>query len=453
MNHSALRKKLNSGGKEHQFTLSGHAIAMPARRPPFHSNAAQPFLTDSPAGRWFRNAMMRRVNRHLLLLALCQGLFLTNNVVFIAINGLVGLSLAPMGWMATLPVTGYVVGAALSAMPVSRLQARLGRKRAFQIGLVVAMLSAALCAYAVHIHSFWLLVAATGVAGFYSANAALYRFAGPELVAPAFKEQAISLVLAGGIIGAFAGPNLASATRNLFIAPFAGAYLALVVVALLSLLALSFIRFPPHGAPVAGASGGRPVSELLRQPVFFIAVAACSLGYGVMNLLMAATPIAMQQCQHPFDRAALVLEWHVLGMFVPGFFTGRLIKRFGALPVMGVGAALNFVCVAVALSGVEVMQFLVALLVLGVGWNFLYVGGTTLFTQAYRPEEKNRAQGVMDTCVFSTMALSSFSSGALITTQGWTWLNLGSLVPITLVSLALLWLAFNGAHRKAASAM
>jgi MFS family permease len=395
--------------------------------------------------------MMRCVNRHLLLLALCQGLFLTNNVVFIAINGLVGLALAPMGWMATLPVTGYVVGAALSAMPVSRLQARLGRKKAFQIGLVVAMLSAALCAYAVHIHSFWLLVAATLAAGFYSANAALYRFAGAELVRPAFREQAISLVLAGGIIGAIAGPNLASATRSLFIAPFAGAYLALVLVALLSMLAMSFIRFPPHMLPVAGASGGRPVSELLRQPVFFIAVAACSLGYGVMNLLMAATPIAMQQCQHPFDSAALVLEWHVLGMFVPGLFTGQLIKRFGALPVMGVGAALNFACVAVALSGVEVMQFLIALCALGVGWNFLYVGGTTLFTQAYRPEEKNRAQGVMDTCVFSTMALSSFSSGALITTQGWTWLNLGSLVPITGVSVALVWLAFNGAHRKAAA--
>jgi MFS family permease len=415
-------------------------------------NVARPLWADLAQGPALRSAMMRPVNRHLLLLALCQGLFLTNNVVFIAINGLVGLSLAPMGWMATLPVTGYVVGAALSAMPVSRLQARLGRKRSFQTGLVVAALSAALCAYAVHIHSFWLLVAATVVAGFYSANAALYRFAGPELVAPAYKEQAISLVLAGGIIGAFAGPNLASATRDLFIAPFVGAYLALVLVALLSLLALSFIRFAPHVAPVAGASGGRPVGELLRQPVFFIAVAACSLGYGVMNLLMAATPIAMQQCAHPFDRAALVLEWHVLGMFVPGFFTGRLIKRFGALPVMGVGAALNFACVAVALSGVEVMQFLIALLVLGVGWNFLYVGGTTLFTQAYRPEEKNRAQGVMDTCVFSTMALSSFSSGALITTQGWTWLNLGSLLPITLVSVALIWLGWNGAHRRPAGA-
>ena len=387
------------------------------------------------------------MNRNLLLLALCQGLFLTNNVTFIAINGLVGLALAPLGWMATLPVTGYVVGAALSAMPVSRLQARLGRKRSFQIGLLVAMVTAALCALSVTLHSFWLLVASTLMAGFYSANGALYRFAGPELVQPAFQERAISWVLAGGIAGAFIGPNLASASRGWLAVPFAGAYLALVGVALLSLLALSFIRFAPHVAAAPGASRGRPLRELLRQPAFGVAIVAAALGYGVMNLLMAATPIAMQQCRHPFESAALVLEWHVLGMFVPSFFTGHLIKRFGVLPVMLVGVLLNLVCVAVALSGVDLMEFLVALFALGVGWNFLYTGGTTLFTQCYRPEEKNRAQGVMDSCVFGTMALSSFASGALITTQGWRWLNLGSLVPIVLVMAALLWLA---AQRKRA---
>ncbi len=381
------------------------------------------------------------MNRNLLLLALCQGLFLTNNVTFIAINGLVGLALAPLGWMATLPVTGYVVGAALSAMPVARLQARLGRKRSFQIGLLVAMGSAAACALAVTLHSFWLLVASTLVAGFYSANGALYRFAGPELVAPAFKERAISWVLAGGIAGAFIGPNLASASRGWLAVPFAGAYLALVGVALLSLLALSLIQFAPHVSPAPGASRGRSLGELLKQPVFGVAILAAALGYGVMNLLMAATPIAMQQCQHPFESAALVLEWHVLGMFVPSFFTGHLIRRFGVLPVMLVGALLNLVCVAVALSGVDVMEFLVALFALGVGWNFLYTGGTTMFTQAYRPEEKNRAQGVMDSCVFGTMAISSFSSGALVTTQGWRWLNLGSVVPIVLVMVALLWMA------------
>ena len=387
--------------------------------------------------------MIGTMNRHLLLLAVCQALFLTNNVTFIAINGLVGLSLAPLGWMATLPVTGYVVGAALSAMPVSRLQARVGRKRSFQIGLLVAMASAASCALAVATQNFWLLVASTLVAGFYSANGALYRFAGPELVAPAFKERALSLVLAGGVVGAFVGPNLASATRSWFVVPFAGAYLALVGVALLSLAVMSFIRFPAHVAPPPGPAAGRPTAELLRQPVFAVAVIAAALGYGVMNLLMAATPIAMQQCKHPFDSAALVLEWHVLGMFVPSFFTGNLIKRFGPLPVMFVGALLNLLCVVVALSGVDLMQFLVALFALGVGWNFLYTGGSTLLTQAYRPEEKNRAQGVMDTTVFWTMAVSSFSSGALITTQGWTWLNLGSLLPIAVVTAALVWLALQ----------
>jgi len=383
------------------------------------------------------------MNPHLLLLAVCQALFLTNNVTFIAINGLVGLSLAPLGWMATLPVTGYVVGAALSAMPVARLQARVGRKKSFQVGLLVAMVSAAMCALAVSIGSFWLLVASTLVAGFYSANGALYRFAGAELVQPAFKERALSWVLAGGVAGAFIGPNLASATRGWLAVPFAGAYLALVGIALVSLAVMSCIRFPAHLPPLPGAAKGRPASELARQPGFVVAIIAAALGYGVMNLLMAATPIAMQQCKHPFDSAALVLEWHVLGMFVPSFFTGNLIKRFGALPVMAVGAGLNIVCVAVALSGVDLMQFLVALFALGVGWNFLYTGVSTLLTQNYRPEEKNRAQGMMDTCVFWTMALSSFSSGALITTQGWTWLNVGSLLPISLVLAALLWLGLQ----------
>ena len=384
------------------------------------------------------------MNANLLLLVFCQAMFLTNNVCFIAINGLVGLQLAPAGWMATLPITGYVVGSALAAMPVARLQARLGRKRSFQIGLLVAAASAGLSALAVALGSFALLISATVIAGFYAANAALYRFAGPELVAARFKERAISWVLAGGIIGAFSGPNLANAARDWLPVPFAGAYLALVAVALLSFVALSFIRFPPHVAPARGAPAGRPLAELVRQPVFAVSIAGAALGFGVMNLLMAATPIAMQQCKHPFADAALVLEWHVLGMFVPSFFTGRIIKRFGALPVMLVGALLNLACVAVALSGVELMQFLVALFVLGVGWNFLYTGGTTLFTQAYRPEEKNRAQGIMDSCVFGTMAVSSFASGALVTTSGWQLLNLGSLLPMGLVAAGLGWLMLRG---------
>ena len=388
------------------------------------------------------------MNLHLLLLALCQGLFLTNNVTFIAINGLVGLSLAPSAWMATLPVTGYVAGGALCSGLVARHQRNWGRKRAFQAGLCVAMLSSALCAYAASTHNFWLLVTATVVAGYYNANAGLYRFAATELVTPVFKERAISWVLAGGIIGAVAGPNLASATRDVLPVPFAGAYGALIGVALLAFLMLSFIRFPALPVPSA-AHPGRPLAEIARQPVFIVAVAACALAYGVMNLLMAATPIAMAQCSHPFSSAALVLEWHVLGMFVPSFFTGSLIRRFGCLPVMGVGVLLIAVCIVVALSGVDLMQFLIALAMLGVGWNFLYIGGTTLFTESYRPEEKTTAQAAMDTAVFTVMALSSVASGALITTQGWTWLNLGSVLPVLAAALALLWLA---RHRRVALA-
>ena len=176
--------------------------------------------------------------------------------------------------------------------------------------------------------------------------------------------------------------------------------------------------------------------------MFVVAVAGCALGYGVMNLLMAATPIAMAQCAHPFSAAALVLEWHVLGMFVPSFFTGSLIKRFGALPVMTVGLVLNFACVAIALSGVELMHFLAALFVLGVGWNFLFIGGTTLATEAYRPEERTTAQAAVDFWVYTTMTLTSFGSGALVTTGGWTFMNVGSLLPLGLLAAALAWLAW-----------
>ena len=382
------------------------------------------------------------MNFRLALLTLCQGLFLTNNVTFIAINGLVGLSLAPTAWMATLPITGYVAGSALCAGLVAKHQRAWGRKRAFQAGLCVAMLSSALCAYAAVSLNFWLLVAATLLAGYYNANAGLYRFAATEIVTPVFKERAISWVLAGGILGAVAGPNLASATRDALPVAFAGAYAALIGVALLALLTMSFIEFPPLPKPTAAAPG-RPLREIVRQPVFIVAVAASALGYGVMNLLMAATPIAMAMCSHPFKSTALVLEWHVLGMFVPSFFTGSLIRRFGCLPVMAVGVLLNAICIAVALSGLELMHFVAALLVLGVGWNFLFIGGTTLFTQAYRPEEKTSAQAAMDTVIFSTMTLTSFSSGALVTTGGWTLLNLGSIVPVALAGFALAWLALQ----------
>ena len=396
------------------------------------------------------------MNRNLWLLTLCQGLLLTNNVAFIAINGLVGLRLAPEGWMATLPVMGYVVGAALATPVVAKVQARWGRRTSFQTGLAVACISALIAVWAIEHQLYWGVVGATVLAGYYSANGQLYRFAAAELAAPQARERAVSWVLAGGLFGAVLGPYLAAHSRDLLDLPFAGAYLALAAVALLSMVLMAGIEFAPSApahAPTAQASaGGRSLRELLRQPVFLVACLAAALGYGVMNLLMAATPLAMQQCGMGFGDTAWVLQWHVVGMFAPGFFTGDLIKRWGALPVMALGVLLNAACIVVALTGVELMQFTSALFLLGVGWNFLFTGSTSLSLAAYRPEEKDRAQGLINFFVFGVMAFSSFASGALVTTQGWWWLNAGSLVPVALTGWLLLWLYRHPSTRAAPAA-
>jgi MFS family permease len=386
------------------------------------------------------------LNKNLALLILCQGLFLTNNVTFIAINGLVGLSLAPVSWMATLPVMGYVVGGAFSTSIVAKTQNYFGRKISFQLGLLVAMLSALLCAYAALSQNFWLLVTGTFIAGYYSANGQLYRFAAAELTAADQRDKAVSWVLAGGILGAVVGPNLASWTRDLFSTAFLGAYLTLSIAALIGIVVMQYIHFPEEFKTQHALSDGRPLKSILKQPVFMVAVIGAALGYGVMNLLMAATPLAMQICGLPFSDTALVLEWHVIGMFAPGFFTGALIQRFGTLKIMGVGVALNFLCIVIALSGADLHQFLIALFLLGVGWNFLFTGSTSLAMTAYKPNERDKAQAAINFFVFSTMAFTSFGSGALITSQGWNILNLGSLVPVIITAIALLWL--SSSHKK-----
>ncbi len=390
------------------------------------------------------------MNRNLWLMVAAQGLFLTNNVVFIAINGLVGLSLAPYSWMATLPVMGYVVGGALATGPVAWTQSRWGRKVSFQLGLAVALLSSVMAAIAVFSGSFWLLVIATVVAGYYQANGQLYRFAAAELASPDYRERAVSMVVAGGLVGAVIGPNLAKWTQHLGDAPFAGAYAALAVVALASMLVVHGVSFPPEPPKKQGAGGGRPLSVIMRQPVFIVSTAAAALGFGVMNLLMAASPIAMQICGHPFEDTALVLQWHVIGMFAPGFFTGHLIKRFGVVAIMSAGVVLNLLCIVIALSGIDVMQFLVSMFLLGVGWNFLFTAGTALSLKAYTPEEKDKAQGAINFCIFVVMMLSSFSSGALVTTAGWSILNYGSLVPVAIAGLAVLWYVLQQRSQRAA---
>jgi len=380
------------------------------------------------------------MNRSITWLALCQGLLLTNNVVFIAVNGLVGLHLAPQPWMATLPWMGYVVGGALATPLVAASQRRWGRGRSFQLGLLVALLSAASCAVAAYLQQFALLCLSTTVAGYYSANGQLYRFAAGDLVAPSQRERAISLVLAGGLLGAVLGPTLASSTKNFLPVPFLGAYLALMGVAAAGMFCMSRVHFPVplDTLSAAGTQPSRTALQLLSQPGFAVAALCAASSYGVMNLLMAATPIAMDVCGYEFADAAFVLQWHVVGMFAPGFITGHLIKRFGVLTIMGVGVAINLLCVGIALSGQSVAHFAWALTLLGVGWNFLFTGSTSLAMDHYRHEEKDRAQGVINFCVFAAMAMTSFASGALVTSEGWSMLNQGSLPMLALTAIALL---------------
>ena len=377
-----------------------------------------------------------------------QALFLTNNVVFIAINGLVGLSLAPYPWMATLPIMGYVVGGALSTGPVAWSQARWGRKVSFQLGLATAVFSALLAAYAAVTANFWLLVTATMLAGYYSANGQLYRFAAAELAQPEYRHRAVSMVLAGGLAGGVLGPSLARWTQHMTQAPFVGAYVALSVLALVSAGVISLVRFPPALHRTKQTGEGRPLLVIMRQPVFLVSTLAAAVAYGVMNMLMAASPIAMKMCGHAFSDAAFVLQWHVIGMFAPGFFTGRLITRVGEIPVLFAGLVLNMLCIAAALAGNDVPHFVAAMFLLGVGWNFLFTAGTSLSLKAYRPEERDKTQAAINFCVFGMMMVSSFSSGALVTTQGWTLLSYVSLLLVTAAGAGVLWYALSVASRR-----
>ena len=386
--------------------------------------------------------------RDVFLLVACQALLFTNNVSMIAVNGLAGLALAPNALMATVPVTSYVIGSALASAPIAKMMKTYGRRVGFSVGTLFGVLGVLTAALGAYYKTFLLLCLGTALVGVYNACGQLYRFAAAEVAPPSLKERAISWVLAGGVIGGVVGPNLTKLSVDFLSVRFAGTYASLAIFALLSLLVIQFVKFPSQSA-AEQKNAGRPLSEIMRQPVFMVAALSAVIGYGVMNLLMTATPIAMVQiCKQPFADAALVLEWHVIGMFAPSFFTGSLIKRFGVLNIIFVGCLLMFACVGVALAGVQLMNFLVALFVLGVGWNFMFIGGTTLLTEAYRPEEKNKAQGANDFLIFLTMALSSFSSGALVTTSGWDLLNYGSLPFLVLVSAAVLWLAARRRKEK-----
>ena len=373
------------------------------------------------------------------LLAACQAMLMTNNSTLIAVNGLAGLALAPNSSLATLPVTCWVVCGAIATMRASKYMKRVGRRRGLIRGASIGIVGAAICAAAIWQASFWLLCFGALVWGGFNAFGQYYRFVAAEVAAPDFCATAVSLVLAGGLVGGIVGPTLSRYTVDLVGPRFAGAYLALIVFALLTMAVLSRIRIADPTVAEQTASG-RPLSEIAAQPKYIVAVMAGAISYGVMNFLMTSTPIAMGICGHPYGDAAFVISSHVIGMFAPSFFTGGLIKRCGTIPVMLAGAALNIACIAIALAGVAVANFWWALVLLGVGWNFLYIGATTLLTETYRPEERAKAQGANETAIFVMMALSSLSSGMIVTNAGWEKVNYAATPLVAIVILALLFL-------------
>jgi MFS family permease len=385
---------------------------------------------------------MENTKKNVALLAGCQALLFTNNVTLISLAALAGFSLADNKMLSTLPATAYVVGAALTTLPASFFMRRFGRQTGFQVGTSMGIVGAAICCLALWLHSFWLLCAGVLVLGVYNAFGQYYRFAAADAVSYDFKAKAISLVMTGGLVGGIIGPEMSKYTRDMFAVPFLGAYASLIVFCLITMALLAFIRIPQPSVaerhePV------RPLARIMAQPAFIVAVTGSALGYGVMSLLMTATPLAMGLCGHPYNSAALVIEWHVIGMFAPSFFTGSLIRRFGVLSVMLTGVALEALCVGIALSGVLVANFWWALTLLGVGWNFLYIGGTTLLTECYRPSEKAKTQGMHDFLVFLTTATSSFSSGLLMNRNGWDMLNYAALPVLALICAAISWLALR----------
>jgi len=336
-------------------------------------------------------------------------------------------------------------------MPASLWMARVGRRTGFMTGAAINIGGCALGAVALALNSFALFCVATAIIGIYNAIGLQYRFAAAEIAPGAQRAKAISLVLAGGIVGGFLGPETTRLGRDLFPVPFAGAFVLLAGWAALALVVQSRVNVP---APTLEerSGGGRPLREIARQPVFIVAVLSAALSYGLMNLLMVATPLAMSFCSHPYSAAAMVIAWHVVGMYAPGFVTGDLIKRFGVLPVVISGVALMAGCVAIALAGDTVAHFLVALFLLGTGWNFMYTGGTLMLTETYTPAEKARVQGVNDAIIFTTVGVSSFASGALVSSVGWETMNLIAIPILVFALVALLWLSRSRRAAAAASA-
>lgn len=389
------------------------------------------------------------MHRQVLLLATAQALFQTASVMVMAVGGLAGALVTSDPRLATAPIAAMFLGTAVSTVPASIWMARVGRRPGFVFGAVLGMLAGLVAAIGLWLGSLVVLSIGTFLVGAYQAFAQFYRFAAGEVADDAFRPRSISLVLAGGIVAALLGPAIGRLGGPLLSPTYVGSFLLLTLVSLVAALLLTRLRMPAI-PPAQTGLVARPLAQIVRQPTYLVALFAAATGYGVMILAMTATPIAMVHHHHALADAATVIQLHVLGMFLPSFFTGSLIARFGVLRVMLTGVALLTGHVLTTLTGTGFESFAAALILLGIGWNFLYVGGTTLLTTTYTAAERGRAQATNDLSIFVVGLLSSLGAGALLDAAGWQMTNLLLLPWLATAALALLALAWT--RRQSATA-
>lgn len=379
------------------------------------------------------------MKRNVILLSLSQGLMITGSSLVLASSPLVGKALSGYKSLSTLPFALLFLTQMTTTVPASMFMGRVGRRLGFMNGAMFGLAGAAVATGGVYSGSFVIFCIGTTLIGVFNGFGQYYRFAAADVASQEFRSRAISYVLAGGVIAAFAGPNLANWSRRFLPAEFAGSYASLILIYLLSFAIATLLKIP-HTAAASHSENGRPLSVIARQQAYIVAVASAMVGYGVMNFIMIATPLAMQFYAHPFSDTAFVIQWHVFGMYAPSFFTGHLIRRFGVANIMLTGIVLLGLCVGVNVAGSTVMHFWVSLFSLGLGWNFLFIGATTLLTETYSFNEKAKAQALNDFIVFGTVTLTSFSSGAVQHTLGWETLNLGVIPFLVFIIIANLWL-------------
>jgi predicted MFS family arabinose efflux permease len=388
-----------------------------------------------------------RETRNVALLVFCQALAMTSITILFTVAALIGDRLAVDKSLATLPLALLQIAVMITTIPASLLMKQRGRRFGFVLGTVIGLVGAGLGVASTVMGNFWLFCLATTLFGIFNGFVGFYRFAAADAASESFRAQAISFVVAGGVVAAVVGPGLASWTKDWLTATFAGSLVPIVGLQVVTLGVLQGIDMPPLSASEQRESG-RSLGQIMQQPVFIVATLGSMVGYGVMVLLMTATPLAMVAIDHPFEAAASVIQWHILGMFAPSFFTGFLIARFGVLSIILSGIVLNFLCVGVNGFGVEVGHFRVALTLLGIGWNFMFVGSTTLLTATYTPAEKAKTQAMHDFLMFACVAVATFLSGRILNDVGWTAVNQTAVPGLVLALVAVLWLRQQqGQHR------